>query len=130
MTQSVLDYISEVVRRREDEIEYRDVMRFKSKILSYLRGLKVTYEIPNLPRSKRTHRVMDLYEDSCESHKFMVMNDSGDEKSYNITKYFSDMKRYKIRRPDLPTLHVGRTTNGGKVLLPIEVRKLFYICYK
>jgi len=117
MTQRVLKYIAEVVKVREEELTYNNVMKNKSKIQSFLRGLKVTYAIPNSSISKRTHRIIDLFEDSCDSHEFKI-----DEKTYTITQYF--------HRTDLPTLHVGSATKGGKVLLPLEVRKLFYICYK
>jgi len=125
-TQRVLTYIAEVARVREEELTYNDVMRNKTKIQSFLKGLKVTYAIPNSPISKRTHRIINLYDDTCDSHRFAI-----DEKTtYTITQYFRDIKRYNIHRTDLPTLHVGRTTKGGQVLLPLEVRKLFYICYK
>ncbi|XP_011688229.1 PREDICTED: protein argonaute-2 isoform X2 [Wasmannia auropunctata] len=121
VTQKVIAYMAEVAlnnERRVRELTYDDVMRYSLKMQSFLRGLKVTYEIPGLPSSKRTYRIMDLCKDSCDSFKF---SDSSSGRQYTITTYFREVKRYKIGRPDLPVLHVGNTADGGKVMLPVEL---------
>jgi len=125
MNLKVLQYISDVTRIKEEDLSYNVIMNYRNKILNFLKGLKVIYAIPNSPISKRTYRVLDLWPDSCNSHKF-----TSSDVTYTITKYFRDIKKYNIKRTDLPTLHVGKTFNGGKVLVPLEVCKLFYICYK
>ncbi|XP_018300750.1 protein argonaute-2 isoform X2 [Mycetomoellerius zeteki] len=112
----VLEYIAEVTKVSEENLSYNDVMKYKNKILGFLKGLKVTYAIPNSPISKRTYRVLDLWSDSCDSHTF-----TSSDVTYTITRYFREMKRYNIKRTDLPTLHVGKTSNGGKVLVPLEL---------
>ncbi|KYN18207.1 Protein argonaute-2 [Trachymyrmex cornetzi] len=116
MNLRVLEYIADVTKIKEENLSYNDVMRYRNKIVGFLKGLKVTYAIPNSPISKRTYRVLDLWSDSCDSHTF-----TSSDVTYTITKYFRDIKRYNIRRTDLPTLHVGKTSNGGKVLVPLEL---------
>ncbi|KYN39036.1 Protein argonaute-2, partial [Trachymyrmex septentrionalis] len=124
MNQRVLQYITELTKIGEEKLSHSDIIKNKDKILGFLKGLKVTYEIPNISKSKRTYRVLDLWPDSCNSHTFI-----SSDVSYSITTYFRVIKGYSIRKPDLPTLHVGKTSNGDKILVPLEVRKLFYICY-
>ncbi|KYM80325.1 Protein argonaute-2 [Atta colombica] len=116
MTLKVLQYISDVTRIKEENLSYNVIMKYRNKILNFLKGLKVIYAIPNSPISKRTYRVLDLWPDSCDSHTF-----TSSDVTYTITKYFRDIKRYNIKRTDLPTLHVGKTFNGGKVLVPLEL---------
>ncbi|XP_024894043.1 protein argonaute-2-like isoform X2 [Temnothorax curvispinosus] len=118
--QRVLEYIAEVLRVREDNITYDDVMR-ESKIQSFLRGLKVTYEIPNV--SRRTHRIIKLSRYDCNT-EFKQESSDGTRtisKTTTIKKYFWESKRYNIRRPDLPTLHVSTKSDGSEILLPIEL---------
>ncbi|XP_071635459.1 protein argonaute-4-like [Temnothorax longispinosus] len=120
MKQRVLDYIAEVLRVRENNITYNGVMR-ESKIQSFLRGLKVTYEIPNV--SRRTHRIIKLSHNDCNT-EFKQESSDGTRtisKTTTIRKYFWESKKYNIRRPDLPTLHVSTTSNGSEILLPIEL---------
>ncbi|XP_011056359.1 PREDICTED: protein argonaute-2-like [Acromyrmex echinatior] len=112
----VLQYIAKVTKINEQSLSYNTVMQHRNKILSFLKGLKVTYAIPNSPISKRTFRVLDLWCDSCDSHTF-----TSSDVIYTITKYFRDIKRYNIKRTDLPTLHVGKTSDGGKILVPLEL---------
>ncbi|XP_071561351.1 protein argonaute-2 [Temnothorax nylanderi] len=118
MKQRVLDYIAEVLRVRENNITYNDVTR-ESKIQSFLRGLKVTYEIPNV--SRRTHRIIKLSHNDCNSEFQQESSDGTISKTTTIKKYFWESKKYNIRRPDLPTLHVSTKSDGSEILLPIEL---------
>ncbi|KAG5325951.1 AGO2 protein, partial [Acromyrmex heyeri] len=112
----VLQYIIKVTKSNEQNLSHQKVMQHKNKILGFLKGLKVTYAIPNSPISKRTFRVLDLWPESCDTHKF-----TSSDKTYTITQYFRDIKKYDIKKTDLPTLHVGKTSNGGKILVPLEL---------
>ncbi|XP_018342461.1 PREDICTED: protein argonaute-3-like [Trachymyrmex septentrionalis] len=116
MNQRVLQYITELTKIGEEKLSHSDIIKNKDKILGFLKGLKVTYEIPNISKSKRTYRVLDLWPDSCNSHTFI-----SSDVSYSITTYFRVIKGYSIRKPDLPTLHVGKTSNGDKILVPLEL---------
>ncbi|XP_077273947.1 argonaute 2 [Temnothorax americanus] len=118
MKQRVLDYIAEVLRVREDHITYDDVMR-ESKIQSFLRGLKVTYEIPNV--SRRTHRIIKLSHNDCNTEFKQESSDGTISKTTTIKKYFWESKKYNIRRANLPTLHVSTKSDGSEILLPIEL---------
>ncbi|XP_024894018.1 protein argonaute-2-like [Temnothorax curvispinosus] len=118
MKQRVLDYIAEVLRVREDNITYDDVMR-ESKIQSFLRGLKVTYEIPNV--SRRTHRIIKLSHNDCNTEFKQESSDGTISKTTTIKKYFWESKKYNIRRANLPTLHVSTKSDGSEILLPIEL---------
>lgn len=102
---------------------------YETRIQSFLRGLKVNYEIPNCPGSKRTYRIIKLSQNNCH---FQFTQDLGDNRQQTITieNYFRVHKRYKLRYPALPTLHVSTKADGSEILLPIEVRKLFHIRYK
>lgn len=119
MKQTVLAYIAEVTRVREDSLTYNDVMRFEPKIQSFLRGLKVTYEIPKV--LKRTYRVIKLSKETSYS-EFI----NSDNQKLTIKQYFLNSKRYNIKKPELPTLHVSTKADGSEILLPIEVRKFLY----
>lgn len=126
--QRVLEYIAEVVNVREEQLTFDDVMgRNEAKIQNFLRGLKVSYEIPNV--SKRTHRIIKLSRKTCETTFTQEIDNR--KQTVSIQQYFSSTKRYRIRNPKLPTLHVSTKSDGSEILLPIEVRKLFYIyiCY-
>ncbi|KAG5317663.1 AGO2 protein, partial [Pseudoatta argentina] len=112
----VLQYIAKVTKSNEQNLSHQRIMQHKNKILGFLKGLKVTYAIPNSPISKRTFRVLDLCSDSCDTHKF-----TSSDVTYTITRYFRDIKKYDIKKTDLPTLHVGKTSNGGKILVPLEL---------
>lgn len=95
------------------------------KIQSFLKGLKVHYEIPNCPSSKRTYRIIKLSQNDCKS-TFTQDLDNGEKQIITIENYFRVQKRYRIQNPSLPTLHVNTKADGSEILLPIEVRKLFY----
>ncbi|XP_054013993.1 protein argonaute-2 isoform X2 [Hylaeus anthracinus] len=93
---------------------------FQSAIVGWrpylnLDGLKVQYEIPGQPRSKRTYRVSGLVE--CpRTNKFTL----DDGTVCTVEKYFEETKKYKLRYPDLPCLWVART-NNKKIHLPVEL---------
>lgn len=126
MKQTILSYLAEVVRVSENELTYESVAQYMPKIQSFLRNLKINYEIPNV--SKRTHRIIKLSEQTSYS-EFTQKSDNGEERKITIQQYFMNSKKYKIKRPDLQTLHVTTRADGSEILLPIEVRKLFYISY-
>jgi len=100
----------------------------ETKIQSFLKGLKVNYEIPNYPSSRRTYRIIKLSRNDCNS-TFTQDLDNGEKQIITIENYFRNQKRYRIRYPDLPTLHVNTKADGSEILLPIEV-SYFTSCYK
>lgn len=98
-----------------------DVTRNAEKINKFLKGLKVQYEIPGQPNSKRTYRVNELAE-SARNHKFKI--DTGE--LFSVEKYFTQQKKYSLQYPELPCLWVGSRNNDRKIYLPIEVYAYHY----
>lgn len=96
----------------------------RDKIERFLRGLKVTYQIPGQSNTKRTYRLNGLGPSAIE-HRFPY-----EGSRITIVTYFAQVKKYKLHYPDLPCLWVGATNRAEKIYLPAEVRKPFYICYK
>lgn len=68
----------------------------------YIKQLRVIYEIPGQPSSKRGYRVNGL--DQPAIRKQFTL-DGG--QTTTIDQYFQRQKRYKLRYPNLPTLWVG-----------------------
>lgn len=118
MQKRILEYIAQVVRVPERNLNYDNVMRYKYKLESFLKGLKIIYQIPDRSNTKRTHRIYEI-SDETSSSKFNVKEPNGTERSYTMTEYFQVMKGYRIMYPKLPTLRV--VANANKTLLPMEV---------
>nr|XP_012231083.1 PREDICTED: protein argonaute-2 isoform X1 [Linepithema humile]XP_012231084.1 PREDICTED: protein argonaute-2 isoform X1 [Linepithema humile] len=85
------------------------------KIDKFLKGLKVTYEIPNQVRSKRTYRLNGLGP-RPDQHKFECNNEI-----ITITKYFAEHKMYKLKYPQMPCLWAGAKDREEKIFLPAEL---------
>lgn len=83
-------------------------------IEKYMKGLKVIFQLPNVPSSKRTVGVNGLGE---SSEKAVFSLDNGEQTTVKI--YFQNAKKYRIQYPDLRTLWVG--SRQKKNLVPMEV---------
>ncbi|KAK1126616.1 hypothetical protein K0M31_004243 [Melipona bicolor] len=84
-----------------------DVRRNEEKITKFLKGLKVQYELPGQPTTKRTYPVNGLVA-SPKDNRFNL----SDGTKCTVEEYFLQTKRYKIKYNDLPCLWVGsRSTN-------------------
>ncbi|KAG7199076.1 hypothetical protein KM043_017975 [Ampulex compressa] len=123
--QSVIDLMIELCENPRDRrygggdsrpanLNLELVERNSEKIAKYLKGLKVQYMIPNIPTSKRTHRVNGLVE-CAATHKFA----GSDGKTFTIEQYFAQEKQYKIKYPRLKCLWVGPMDK--KVYIPAEL---------
>ncbi|KAG5862205.1 Protein argonaute-2, partial [Gonioctena quinquepunctata] len=82
----------------------------------YIKTLRVVYEIPGNPASKRTYRVNGI-DQSAREKVFSL--DSGQQTT--IENYFANEKRYRLRYPNLPTLWVGDRNRPNRILLPLEL---------
>lgn len=114
----VIDIMFEIV----DPCGKNDLSRLddQNKINRYLSGIKVNYEIPSQPSTKRTYRINGLGP-TANSYKFEVNG-----KMLSIKEYFFLHKNYKLIYPNLPCLWVGNKNEN--TYLPAEVRKPSYIC--
>lgn len=83
-------------------------------INKFLKGLKIQYELPGQPTSKRTYRVNKLV-DSARENKFRLE----DQTLCSVEKYFLQIKKYTIKYPNLPCLWVGSQKNS--IYLPAEL---------
>ncbi|XP_043510575.1 protein argonaute-2 [Frieseomelitta varia] len=89
------------------DITAADIKRNGDKITKFLKGLKVQYELPGQPTTKRTYNVNGLVP-SPRENKFYL----SDGTSCTVEQYFLKAKKYKIKHNDLPCLWVGsRSTN-------------------
>ncbi|XP_076752627.1 argonaute 2 [Xylocopa sonorina] len=117
--QSVIDLMKEMSRNprardNSQNVTVRDIERNRDKINKYLKGLKVQYELPNQPATKRTFRVNELV--TCaRDNRFHLQ----DNTVCTVEEYFWQTKRYKIKHPELPCLWVG--SRNSKVHLPAEL---------
>ncbi|KAJ8955580.1 hypothetical protein NQ318_001410, partial [Aromia moschata] len=85
-------------------------------LAKYIKTLKVLYEIPGHPSSKRVYRVNGLGE-APRDKVFQLDNGT----STTVEKYFATTKNYRINYPLLPTLWVGSQKAEKKVLVPLEL---------
>jgi len=92
----------------------------REQIEKYLKQLKVCYEIPNIPHSKRIYRVNGLGKPAAR-HEFK----HGDE-FITVANYFAHYKNYRLNYPAMPVLCVGSMQNRSEpIALPPEVCKSF-----
>jgi hypothetical protein len=90
----------------------------RDQIERYLKQLKVSYEVPNIPHSKRIYRVNGLGKPAAR-HEFK----HGDE-YITVANYFAHYKNYRLNYPNMPVLCVGSMQNRTEpIALPPEVRK-------
>ncbi|OXU25990.1 hypothetical protein TSAR_010814 [Trichomalopsis sarcophagae] len=77
------------------------IQRKREEIRKFLKGLKVTIEIPGQPTSRRTQRVNDLVKPPRDN----IFEHNG----HNVTveHYYKIEKKYTIKYPDFPCLWVG-----------------------
>ncbi|XP_076662245.1 argonaute 2 [Halictus rubicundus] len=119
--QSIIDLMKELCKQPRDEAPLQNitpnhVSRNEDKITKFLKGLKVQYEIPGQPHSKRTYRVNGLAE-CARKNQFTLENGQ----TCTVERYFAQQKNYRLQYPDLPCLWVGSRTNQRKIHLPAEL---------
>ncbi|XP_053593614.1 protein argonaute-2 [Microplitis demolitor] len=84
------------------------------KITKYLKGLKVVFQLPNKPSTRRTVGVNGL-DKPADAAVFTL--DNGQQ--CTVANYFSGSKQYRLQYPKLPCLWVG--SRQKHVLLPPEL---------
>lgn len=90
------------------------------KITKYLKGLKVVFQLPNKPSTRRTVGVNGL-DKPADAAVFTL--DNGQQ--CTVANYFSGSKQYRLQYPKLPCLWVG--SRQKHVLLPPEVIIHFFL---
>lgn len=117
----VLNALVEVCSSRYQQVSLdralhpNDVTKFEK----YMRTLKVIYEIPGNPTSKRAYRCNGLGQTAGQA-QFTLENGT----RLTVQQYFERSKNYRLRYPHLPTLWVGSKQRQEKMLLPMELCKI------
>lgn len=114
ISQPVISLIKELYR-----LDDRDLANSQGDwrtLESYLRTLKIRYEIPGQPTSRKLYRVNGLGR-SPKEEQFAVEGRA----PTSVFEYFRAEKRYNLRYPTLPCLWVGNRERRPRVLLPAEL---------
>nr|XP_022913773.1 protein argonaute-2-like isoform X1 [Onthophagus taurus] len=112
MAMNVIDFMQEVAQGGNPG-DYLQSWTL-DPIGKHLKQLKVQYEIPNVPGSKRVFRINNIDEPACRAR---FKDDHGVEQS--VEQYYAKEKRYRIKYNKWPTLWVGAKTK--KILIPAEL---------
>ncbi|XP_043472206.1 protein argonaute-2-like isoform X2 [Leptopilina heterotoma] len=99
-SQNVIDLMSELCRVQGAPTR-RDIDYNREEIEKFLKRLKVKCEIPGQVESKRTYTINKLVK--CPRENYFEHQD----KQVSVEMYYQIEKKYKIKYPDLPCLHVG-----------------------
>lgn len=86
------------------------------KLENFIKTLKVRYEIPNQPTSRKVYRVNGLGRSPLDE----VFTPEG-KQPIKIVDYFKIDKRFNLRYPSLPCLWVGNRERKPRILLPAEL---------
>ncbi|XP_043264089.1 protein argonaute-2 isoform X2 [Colletes gigas] len=121
MPQSVINLMKELCqdprsRTPLQHVTAKDVEYNSEKITKFLKGLKIQYEIPGQPHSKRTYRVNGLV--GCPRNNEFRLDDGS---MCTVENYFLQTKKYRLEFPDLPCLWVGSRNSEKKIHLPVEL---------
>ncbi|XP_065346101.1 protein argonaute-2-like [Cloeon dipterum] len=112
-------------QRYNPEREYQYGSRHSGKIdgqlRNYLKGLKIEYEIPQLANSKRVYRVNDVVQ-APSRQRFYLDTPNGQKRQVTVAEYYKTEKRYEIRHPHWPCLHVG--SKDRNIFVPMELCKV------
>lgn len=99
---NVVDLMAEISNQNANQMDEID-FRSAETVSKHMKSLKIRYEIPNQPSSRRTIRVNYLSQGNSVSTKFVDQNGVED----TVYNYFLKQKKYKIQYPKLPLVWVG-----------------------
>lgn len=88
--------------------------RARDDVISHLKGLRITYEMPGQNTSTKCYKFTDLGRSPTET-KFK--NEAGVEQT--VYDYFRTVRKYTIKYPKLPCITVGNTIRT--IALPAEL---------
>lgn len=112
--EAIKEQCAEPKKPLPQELTAEMISKSMVSINKFLEGMKIVFQIPNKPSTKRNFSVNGLGLPAKDA-KFTL--DNGQEST--VANYFHRLKGYKIQRADLPCLWVG--SKQKKVLVPIEV---------
>ncbi|KAG8037434.1 hypothetical protein G9C98_005644, partial [Cotesia typhae] len=112
--EAIKEQCAEPKKPPPQELTAEMISKSMVSINKFLEGMKIVFQIPNKPSTKRNFSVNGLGLPAKDA-KFTL--DNGQEST--VANYFHRLKGYKIKRADLPCLWVG--SKQKKVLVPIEL---------
>lgn len=113
--QNVIELILELCELRLDHLQRPLDRQNEETVSRFLKTLKIQYEIPNKPGTKREYRVNGL-ERSAQEAKFKT--EKGTEMT--VEKYFFKEKQISLKYPNMPCIWVGNKERVPHILLPAE----------
>jgi hypothetical protein len=87
----------DVCKLRQENLQKGLTYLQKSYFMNYIRGLKITYTLPNIPTSKRTYRVNGITKSAVE--KFLELDN---KESISVAEYYAREKKVRLSYPHLP----------------------------
>ncbi|XP_003705687.2 protein argonaute-2 [Megachile rotundata] len=117
--QSVIDFLKDVCKHPRDPkplstLQPEIIKKNEQKINNSLKGLKIRYELPGQPTTRRVYAINKL--SACpRENKFSLQ----DNTMCTVEQYFLKYKNYTIKNPELPCLWVGRMEKH--IHLPMEL---------
>lgn len=93
-------------RGRGNQSDLDSVRNNHEAVEKYLKGLRVTSEIPNQPTSKRTYKIVGLSKPARENMFEHENPDTKQKMRVSVDAYFKAEKKYTLRYPDWPCLWV------------------------
>ncbi|XP_031556457.1 protein argonaute-2-like [Actinia tenebrosa] len=117
--QPVVEFMSEVLRKGENELEKRATLSDAERLrfTKEIKGLKV--EINHCGTMKRKYRVINVTKLPAQSLQFPLITEAGHTTPITVAKYFEEKHHKKLRYPHLPCLQVGQEQRH--TYLPLEV---------
>ncbi|KAL1449782.1 hypothetical protein WDU94_002257 [Cyamophila willieti] len=108
VTRSVIDIIKDICRGQlPPELSDYDKAALKTRV----GGLKVIYEIPNQPNSRKIYKVNKIV-GSAVQERFKPEQGSAE---ITISDYFSRSKNYRLQFPRYPCFQVGSVANNSRI---------------
>nr|AGH30327.1 argonaute-2 [Nilaparvata lugens] len=83
----------------------------------YIKGLKVEYQIPSRPETKRVYKVNKLVKNAIEQ-RFIFEKDNK-KVEMTVGEYFQREKKYGLQYPFLPLVHIGPLNK--EFFVPLEM---------
>jgi eukaryotic translation initiation factor 2C len=112
----VVDIIMEVCKVSHGDLQRGLSFLQRTDFLTYIRGLKIDYMLPNVPNSKRTYNVNGVTKSAIEQ-SFKL----DDGRMISVEQYFAREKKIKLMYPRLPCLHVGSLKRPKPIYVPAEL---------
>lgn len=111
--------VSSDPRARQQMDPLTQILNKRENVEKYLKGLRVNFEIPNQPPTKRVYKVIGLSKPAAEN--FFEYDDptTKQKRPISVYTYYMVEKKYQLQYPQWPCLQVQPKERN--VHLPLEV---------